>query len=165
MPATVLPAPRIFKFCNGPVDYYSCPSNPSFCKNLQTTCDGRIDPNCKDDCAGPIENTVFYDKVNKHCQFEYSYCGERNNAKFKNNQCFSTKSDILSLYHINKNDYLCLNRNDKSESDVKETAIYTQSIKLTNRKNIFKHFDSTDTHISCGDQSFPKDCSKLYIGN
>ena len=147
--------------CSRYASLYSCPSNPSFCKRIQETCDGRVDPNCKNDCVGPIENTSFYDKERKHCIKGYSYCGERKNAKFKNNQCFSTKSNDLDDFNINKNHYLCLNRNDKSEGDIKETAIYTQNIKASSRKNLFKVFESNDTHISCGDLSFPKDCSKL----
>jgi hypothetical protein len=140
---------------------YSCPSNPSFCKSIQETCDGRIDPKCKNDCGGPFESTSFYDKKIKNCIKRYTYCGQRKNAKYKNNQCFSTTSRDLIDYKINKNHYLCLNRNDKSEGEIKETAIYTQSIQASMRKNLFKIFESNDTHISCGDQSLPKDCSKL----
>ena len=147
--------------CTRYVSLYSCPSNPSFCKSIQETCDGRIDPKCKNDCGGPFESTSFYDKETKHCIKGYTYCGQRKNAKYKNNQCFSTSSDDLVDFNINKNHYLCLNRNDKSEGEIKETAIYTQSIQASMRKNLFKIFESNDTHISCGDQSLPKDCSKL----
>jgi len=151
--------------CNGECQWSSqvvCPSNPSNCIYEDNSCDGRINPLCKENyCSGRIEDYLFYDASSRRCiksksGFSLDFCGKRSGATYHNNQCFEKSEYSASLQ------YYCLNRMDITENVIRQTSIYKPQVDF--RLNLFALFDeSNDTHIICENISLEKKLSTPFF--
>ena len=149
--------------CNGKCwfgNQFVCPSNPSNCNFFRNSCDGRMNPLCKENyCSGRIEDYPFYDISSRRCIKDqdgdsFEFCGKRPGATYHNNQCFEKVSSESLQYN-------CLNRMDISENVIRQTSIYKPQVDP--RLNLFALFESNDTHIICENNSLEKpNCNNLY---
>lgn len=140
--------------CSSTTRRHVCPSNPAICFFINNSCDGRLNPLCKENyCGGNIEDYPFYNISSRRCLVEnqfgnsLSFCRKREGAIFHNNQCSFKNKDTLLKYY-------CLNRMDISETVIRQTSIY--KAKSFVRLNLFELFESNDTHITCGSNSLVK---------
>ena len=100
-----------------------CPTNPNYCMNKNSACDGRNNL-CKDVCSNSPKDFPYFNKCSHSNNFRF--CGRRQGAKYQNNQCFNVKSKVKG--------YKCLNRLDISENIIKSVRIFGNS----KRKNLFE---------------------------
>ena len=154
--------------CNNSCLYSSqeiCPSNPEACMNDYYGCDGR--QRCEAFCTGPLENFPYYNQKTKKCVNDYAYCGQMDEAKYHNHQCFGENfnADISSMIH-----YQCLNRYDVNENTIRKSVNYNRFVSA--RQNLFPYFKAndtmnkvTETQIICGNQSLDKNCTTNVYRN
>ena len=141
-----------------------CPSNPEACMNDYYGCDGR--QRCEAFCTGPLENFPYYNQKTKKCVNDYAYCGQMDEAKYHNHQCFTLSRNHLTYTTLNS--YRCLNRKDISETVIRNSATYNNFV--STRKNLFQYFKANDTmnqltktQIICGHQEIAMNCSDTSL--
>ena len=129
-------------------------------------CDGR--QRCEAFCTGPLENFPYYDQTAKKCireyNYEYPYCGKRNEARYHNHQCISNYDSYGTKKVIG---YRCLNRKDIGENFIRSSVNYKKFVSY--RKNLFEYFKANDTrnqvtgnHIICDSQNITMQCEGRF---